>query len=143
MGIESNAYDFLYPLFMQEMEKQGCVVPMEELMHRNQPKENRIRELTPFCKMGRIHIRKEHTELRAQMIRFDASQEQDGLHILDAFAYLPKIYYKPNHEQQSGCGSDLNKQLWEIAIQNVRDRRTAAWDRSERIAPSYLRRGLA
>ena len=119
IGLESYAFDFLAPLFYDEMDRAGISVPVVELKPRSRRKKDRIRSLIPKSSRGKIHIKPEHVALKNQMLMFDHDQDkQRGLNILDAFAYIEDVAFEPEADKGDGCGSDANKDAWRDFIED-------------------------
>jgi hypothetical protein len=142
VGMETVVFNMYERELLEKLLAEGLSIATIELKHQNRKKQDRIRKLIPHSQAGNIHLKTGLSEMKAEMIKYDWEADQEGLHMLDAFAYILDIYFMPDNEQHDGCGSDENKRLWAEQIEAQKEKRTAYWDRQSRRMPMSMRRGL-
>ena len=80
-------------------------------------------QLIPDAEAGKIHIRKEHTKLKSQFVKFHGEADQKGLNLIDALAYIKDVGVTPKKEEETGIGSPKNQELWKKMMKGIRDER--------------------
>jgi len=137
IGFESIVYHMFLKNITKKMQSNGLVFPIMELKPENMPQQDRIRGLVTLTKGNNVFIRKEHTAIKGQMLKFDSRLEQKGLHMLDALAYICKIGMNPTLTPDE-MHKEENHKLWsklhgEYIKRKVDDGDPNNWDRIDRM----------
>ncbi len=98
-GIESVVFDTVYAREMTYQRTVRNKYPIfVELKHSGRKKEMRIEALQPRFEAKKVYIKKEHTELKSQLLRFPSLSGHDD--VIDALAYLMDIYRPANKNER-------------------------------------------
>lgn len=92
IGIEKTMYvNAFKPELEREQQQKGVFLNIIEFKHLTS-KEARIKSLVPRFERGKILLRKEHSALRDQLIRFPKAKHDD---VIDALAMVSEIAVRP------------------------------------------------